>query len=104
MRPSTSEANECGLFFVIVTDLPLAAKAPRRPPHGGTPAKRLKLWRTDVTPAERHCRFLGVSKELAEIAKHKIVDLVSDREGKLLEELDELEYQEGLEYFQRRLS
>jgi hypothetical protein len=51
-----------------------------------------------MTPAERQRRFLEISAELAEIAKHKVVDLVSEREGELLEELDRLDYDAGIAY------
>jgi hypothetical protein len=41
-------------------------------------------------------QFVAVSHELAEMAKHKVVpNLVSDREGELLEELDRIEYELG---------
>jgi hypothetical protein len=41
-------------------------------------------------------RFVAVSHELADMAEHKLLpNLVSDREGELLEELDQIEYELG---------
>ena len=42
-------------------------------------------------------RFIDVSHELAEMAKHKVMpgNLVSELEGELLEELDAIEYELG---------
>lgn len=48
-------------------------------------------------------RFVEVSDELAEMAKTKILpDLVSDREGALLEELDRIEFELGADYLDQR--
>jgi hypothetical protein len=51
-----------------------------------------------VTPEERQQRFLEVSAELAEIERLEIVDL--EREGELLEELDRIEYEVGMDEFE----
>ena len=57
--------------------------------------------RAEVTPTAQSCeqiirRFVANSHELAEMAAHKVLpNLVSDREGELLEELDRMEYELG---------
>ena len=52
-----------------------------------------------MTPEERQRRFEEINRELAEIVKHKVVPLLTEREGELLEELDRIEYEEGMEHY-----
>ena len=50
-------------------------------------------------------RFSEVNRKLSELSEFRVlpgdIDL-AELEGKLLEELDELEYEDGIQYFRQR--
>lgn len=52
-----------------------------------------------MTTEERQRCFVAVSDEQVEIAKHKVVGLVTDWEGELSEELDRLAFEDGDAHF-----
>ena len=59
----------------------------------------LSAWKLPMDREALTRRFVKVSDELAEIARHKLLpDLVREREGELLEELDRLEFELGSGY------